>query len=121
MDRTNTAQFADDFRSFLPLPAALDPPLEEALRHVLDNAGSLVRPRTIDLAATAYGMDAKDARELAFALKLVPALHGYVDTTIHPLVMLIVILLALLTGIAGALYPAVYAMRVRAVEALRFE
>jgi putative ABC transport system permease protein len=35
--------------------------------------------------------------------------------------MLIVILLALSTGIAGALYPAAYAMRIRAVEALRFE
>ena len=35
--------------------------------------------------------------------------------------MLIVIVLALLTGVAGALYPAFYAMRIRAVEALRFE
>ena len=56
-----------------------------------------------------------------FALKLVPALHGYVDVTIEPIVLLIVILLALLTGVAGALYPAIYAMRIRAVEALRFE
>lgn len=55
------------------------------------------------------------------ALKFVPALDGYVDTTMHPLIMLLVIVLALLTGIAGALYPAVYAMRIRAVEALRFE
>jgi putative ABC transport system permease protein len=39
----------------------------------------------------------------------------------QPLVMLAVIALALLTGIAGALYPAIYAMRIRAVEALRFE
>jgi len=58
---------------------------------------------------------------LLYGLKLVPALHGYVDVSIRPFVMLIVILLALLTGIAGALYPAIYAMRVRAVEALRFE
>jgi putative ABC transport system permease protein len=56
-----------------------------------------------------------------FALKLVPALDGYIDVSIRPVVMLIVILLALLTGVAGALYPAIYAMRVRAVEALRFE
>jgi putative ABC transport system permease protein len=35
--------------------------------------------------------------------------------------VLIVIALALITGIAGALYPAFYAMRIRAVEALRFE
>jgi len=58
---------------------------------------------------------------ILFALKRVPALDGYVDPTIHPLILLVVILLALLTGIAGAFYPAVYAMRVRAVEALRFE
>jgi putative ABC transport system permease protein len=58
---------------------------------------------------------------LLFALKQVPALHGYVDVTTQPVVMLIVILLALFTGIAGALYPAAYAMRIRAVEALRFE
>jgi putative ABC transport system permease protein len=58
---------------------------------------------------------------LLYTLKLIPALHGYVDVSMRPLVMLIVIVLALLTGIAGALYPAIYAMRVRAVEALRFE
>ena len=56
-----------------------------------------------------------------FGLKMVPALHGYVDTTMHPLILLVVLLLALLTGVAGALYPAAYAMRIRAVEALRFE
>jgi putative ABC transport system permease protein len=56
-----------------------------------------------------------------FVLKLVPALHGYVDVAVQPLVVLTVIVLALLTGLAGALYPAFYAMRVRAVEALRFE
>jgi putative ABC transport system permease protein len=56
-----------------------------------------------------------------FTLKLVPALHGYVDVSIQAVVVLIVIVLALLTGVAGALYPAIYAMRIRAVEALRFE
>jgi putative ABC transport system permease protein len=56
-----------------------------------------------------------------FALKLIPALDGYVDVSTRPVVMLIVIVLALLTGVAGALYPAFYAMRIRAVEALRFE
>src|ERR1035438_2762320 len=56
-----------------------------------------------------------------YTLKSIPALHGYIDTTIEPLILLIVILLALLTGVAGAFYPAIYAMRIRAVEALRFE
>jgi putative ABC transport system permease protein len=58
---------------------------------------------------------------LLIVLKQVPALHGYVDVSVHPVVMLIVILLALGTGVTGALYPAAYAMRIRAVEALRFE
>ncbi len=58
---------------------------------------------------------------LLFVLKLIPALHGYVDVAIQPLVVLIVLVLSLLTGVAGALYPAIYAMRIRAVEALRFE
>jgi len=56
-----------------------------------------------------------------YALKEIPALHGYVDVTIRPALMSIVVVLALLTGIAGALYPAAYAMRIKAAEALRFE
>ncbi len=56
-----------------------------------------------------------------YGLKAVPALHGYVDVTLHPVLIAVVVLLALLTGLAGALYPAAYAMRIRPVEALRFE
>jgi putative ABC transport system permease protein len=56
-----------------------------------------------------------------WVLRLIPALHGYVDTSVQFAVVAIVIVLALVTGLAGALYPAVYAMRIRAVEALRFE
>jgi putative ABC transport system permease protein len=56
-----------------------------------------------------------------FALKLAPALHGYVDTSLQPGLMLVVVLLASGTGILGALYPAAFAVRSRAVEALRFE
>jgi putative ABC transport system permease protein len=58
---------------------------------------------------------------LLFTLKIVPALHGYVDASPRPWIMILVLLLAQLTGVAGALYPAIYAMRIRAVEALRFE
>ena len=54
-------------------------------------------------------------------LKFIPALHGYIDVTMRPGLMFIVVLLSLLTAVAGAMYPAAYAMRVRAVEALRFE
>jgi putative ABC transport system permease protein len=56
-----------------------------------------------------------------FALKFVPALHGYVDPHLKLYVVLAVVALACITGAAGALYPAFYAVRLRAVEALRFE
>jgi putative ABC transport system permease protein len=54
-------------------------------------------------------------------LKSLPILQGYVDTTMNPMIVLIVVILAMLTGIIGALYPAYYAMKIRAAEALRFE
>ena len=57
------------FSTFLPLPAALDPNLEFAIRHVLDNPGSLVRPKLVFQMATAYGVDAAQAQELAIALE----------------------------------------------------
>lgn len=73
----------------------------------------------VSLAGAVFGLLTGSC--LLYTLKLVPALDGYVDVTLQPVVILIVILLALITGIAGALYPAVYAIRIRAVEALRFE
>jgi geranylgeranyl diphosphate synthase type II len=69
MNSMNTTPFADAFRTSLPLPAALDPHFEEALRHVLDNPGSLIRPRLVFQVATAYGLDETPARELAIALE----------------------------------------------------
>jgi geranylgeranyl pyrophosphate synthase len=65
----NTTPFADAFRTCMPLPAVLDPHFEEALRHVLDNPGSLVRPRLVFQVATAYGLDLASAGSLAIALE----------------------------------------------------
>ncbi|MGP8227677.1 MAG: polyprenyl synthetase family protein [Terracidiphilus sp.] len=69
MNTVNLTLFADDFKAFLPLPMTLDPPFEEALRHVLDNPGSLVRPRMVCQVATAYGLEEAAAKNLAFALE----------------------------------------------------
>ena len=69
MSTSHATPFADAFKTFLPLPTALDPPFEEALRHVLDNPGSLVRPRMVFQVATAYGLDEAAARDLAIALE----------------------------------------------------
>ncbi len=56
-----------------------------------------------------------------FALKHTPALHGYVDATVDAPIIAIILFVTCVTGVLGALYPAGYAMRVRPVEALRFE
>ena len=58
---------------------------------------------------------------LIFTLKLIPAVHGYINADLEPWIFVLVVVLACLTGVLGALYPALYAMRIRAVEALRFE
>jgi len=60
---------SDDFRNYLPLPATLDPHLEEALLHVLENPGSLVRPRIVLQMALAYGVETARAKDLAIALE----------------------------------------------------
>ena len=69
MNTPSRPQLADAFRACLPMPVTLDPPLEEALRHVLDNPGSLVRPRMVFQVATAYGLDEAAAMDLAIALE----------------------------------------------------
>lgn len=69
MDELDANFFAEAFSTSLSLPAVLDPEFESALRHVLDNPGSLVRPRLVFQMATAYGIDADSARQLAIALE----------------------------------------------------
>lgn len=68
-DELSTMLLGDAFRESLPLSAALDPHFEVALRHVLDNPGSLVRPRMVLKMAAAYGLDADCANSLAIALE----------------------------------------------------
>lgn len=69
MNTQHITPFADAFRTGMALPAALDPHFEEALRHVLDHPGSLVRPRMVFQVAMAFGLDAAPARDLAIALE----------------------------------------------------
>lgn len=65
----STSRFSEAFRNFLPIPPAADPNLEEALRHVLDHPGSLIRPRLVVQIATAYGLEGPQAHDLAIALE----------------------------------------------------
>ena len=69
MESLDVKPFADAFSGGMLLPRNLDPSFEDALRHVLDNPGSLVRPRLVYQMATAYGMDNFHAKELSVALE----------------------------------------------------
>ena len=69
MDQLDTSFLSEAFNSSLPLPSVLDPNFECALRHVLDNPGSLIRPKLVFQMATAYGLDCARAQELAIALE----------------------------------------------------
>ncbi len=69
MDLLNIKPFADAFGSFLPLPAKLEPHLEEALRHVLAHPGTLVRPRIVFEMAMAYDLQPANAQDLAIGLE----------------------------------------------------
>jgi geranylgeranyl diphosphate synthase type II len=69
VDQLDTSFLAEAFSSSLSLPAALDPNFEDALRHVLENPGSLVRPKLVYQMATAYGLETEHAQGLAIALE----------------------------------------------------
>ena len=69
MDQLDTSFLSEAFSASLSLPAALDPSFEDALRHVLDNPGSLVRPKLVFQMATAYGLNPVHAQDLAIALE----------------------------------------------------
>ena len=62
-------RFASAFGSSLPLPPALDSLLHGALRHILGNPGSLVRPKLVFQTAVAYGLSTEQAQDLAVALE----------------------------------------------------
>ncbi|MGB8260899.1 MAG: polyprenyl synthetase family protein [Terracidiphilus sp.] len=61
--------FLQALRDALPLPQNLDASLRRALRHVVENPGSMVRPQLAMQTAAAYGMDEARARDLAVALE----------------------------------------------------
>ncbi|MGZ8898545.1 MAG: ABC transporter permease [Limisphaerales bacterium] len=54
-------------------------------------------------------------------LKSLPLLQGYVDPQLHYAVIAQVAILACITGLLGAAYPAIYGARIQAAQALRFE
>ncbi|MBB5352545.1 putative ABC transport system permease protein [Haloferula luteola] len=54
-------------------------------------------------------------------LKVLPALQGYIEPQVGMREVLGAVVLAMLTGVGGALYPAIHAAKLKPAEALRFE
>ncbi|CAM3039344.1 ABC transporter permease [Rariglobus hedericola] len=50
-----------------------------------------------------------------------PQFNGYVQARVEPLVVVGIVVTALITAIAGAIYPARFASRIQPAEALRYE
>jgi geranylgeranyl diphosphate synthase type II len=69
MNALSSSNLAGFFATGMPLPANLEPRLEEALRHVLENPGSLVRPRIVLQVSLAFGLGESHASDLAIALE----------------------------------------------------
>jgi geranylgeranyl pyrophosphate synthase len=69
INRFESVDLGTEFAAGLPLPRELERHLEEALRHVLDAPGSLVRPRIVFQMAVAHHIDAAHAKDLAIALE----------------------------------------------------
>jgi len=68
-DGVDSRAITEAFSESLPLTGNIEPNLECAIRHVLDNPGSLVRPRMVYQVATAYGLSDSSARDLSIALE----------------------------------------------------
>ena len=66
---TSAIPLAEAYSGSLPLPAEINPQFRNALAHVLNNPGSLVRPRLVHQVGLAFGLAEDAARNLAVALE----------------------------------------------------
>ena len=69
MDDQQRTRLSRAFRESLPLPQGLEPHLRDALRRVLENPGSLIRPEIAVDIALAYEVSETAATDLAIGLE----------------------------------------------------
>jgi len=55
------------------------------------------------------------------AMNAAPQFQGYVQASIRPEIVLIVVVIAFATALGGSLYPAYFASTIQPADALRFE
>jgi putative ABC transport system permease protein len=54
-------------------------------------------------------------------LQRVPQFHGYIQASVQPLVVIGIVVTAIFTAAAGAIYPARFASHIQPADALRYE
>ena len=69
MNSPNTDELREAFGSYLPLPPRIDASLEDAVKYVLGNEGSLIRPQIIFELSGVYGLSSSRSKDLAIALE----------------------------------------------------
>jgi len=69
MSHQDANPLSEAFSRSLALPASLEPRLRQALEHILNHEGSLVRPQIVADLCEAYTFPADNARQLAIALE----------------------------------------------------
>ena len=69
MNESQKSRLRNAFTEYMPLPATLELHLKEALRLVLDNPGSMIRPEIVWELGLGYGLPDAPAIDLAIALE----------------------------------------------------
>lgn len=69
MADSTTVKLRSRYRANLPVPETVAPHLRQALAHVLDNPGSMVRPEIIYRLCRAYNIAEQPAEDLALAVE----------------------------------------------------
>lgn len=69
MSQQDANPLLDAFAESMPLPPNLEPRLRNALHHILDHEGSLVRPQIVADLCAVYAFPAQNAQQLAIALE----------------------------------------------------
>ncbi len=69
MDGSQASRLSKAFSDSMPLSATLEPHLKEALRRILNNPGSLIRPEIVLEVALGYGLSEELATDMAIGLE----------------------------------------------------
>ena len=82
---------------------------------------ALILGEAVAIAALGLGLGLAIGYTALAALEHVPQLQGYVHAIVKPGVLVGIVITALFTAVAGAIYPARFASRIQPAEALRYE